>query len=104
MLVCKDFARLDRPAIREEGSMYPFTLVTVDKVCTIHAARIIVAVADFCCLLWRQKEFNAFFFSICTLLHAAPGRICCVGPQRSNGTLRDRALVMQQTEAENRVI
>ncbi len=33
VLVCKDFARLDRPqTIREEGGLYPFTLVTVDKV------------------------------------------------------------------------
>lgn len=33
VLVCKDFARLDRPQIiRDEGVMYPFTLVTVDKV------------------------------------------------------------------------
>ena len=33
VLVCKDFARLDRPpTIHEEGGLYPFTLVTVDKV------------------------------------------------------------------------
>ncbi len=33
VLVCKDFARLDRPlANRDEGNMHPFTLVTVDKV------------------------------------------------------------------------
>ncbi len=35
VLVCKDFARLDRPqTIREEGGLYAFTLVTVDKVLT----------------------------------------------------------------------
>ena len=33
VLVCKDFARLDRPpTIHEEVGLYPFTLVTVDKV------------------------------------------------------------------------
>lgn len=53
--------------------MYPFTLVTVDKVCTTHAARFIVAAADFCCLLLRQKEFNAFFSVLAHFCVQHPG-------------------------------
>jgi hypothetical protein len=91
--VCKDIARLDRPQIiREEEGLYPFTLVTVDKVSpTLNLA---ISNRLGCCRVHVKHCLMRCFCSCRMCSAAARARICCAGPPRLIGEVASLARVL----------